>query len=69
MPKKTFNKTSINFWVDVFLLVVFLLLCWASMVTRFVFPVATKSEGWTLWGLDYLAWIFNLGLFVSCWRR
>ncbi len=56
MAKKAFNKTNINFWVDVFLLVVFLLLCWSSVVIRFVFPVATKSEGWTLWGLDYLAW-------------
>lgn len=56
MPKKTFNKTNINFWVDVFLLVVFLLLCWCSVVTRYVFPLPTKSEGWTLWGLDYLAW-------------
>ena len=56
MAKKAFNKTNINFWVDVFMLVVFLVLCWCSVVTRFVFPVATKSEGWTLWGLDYLAW-------------
>ncbi|NOZ41200.1 MAG: DUF4405 domain-containing protein [Planctomycetes bacterium] len=56
MSKKAFNKTKINFWVDVLLLVVFLLLCWASVVTRYVFPVATLSEGWTLWGLDYLAW-------------
>ena len=53
---KQFNKTHINFWVDVFLLVVFLLLCWSSVVVRYVFPVATKSAGWTLWGLDYLAW-------------
>ena len=56
MAKKTFNKTNINFWVDVFLLVVFLVLCWSSVVTRFVFPVATKTEGWTLWGFDYLGW-------------
>ena len=56
MAKTYFNKTNINFWVDVFLLFIFLLLCWASVVIRFVFPVATKSEGWTLWGLDYLAW-------------
>ncbi len=53
---KQFNKTHINFWVDVFLLVIFLLLCWSSVVVRYVFPVATKSGGWTLWGLDYLAW-------------
>ncbi len=56
MPKKAFNKTNINFWVDVFLLAVFLLLCWSSVVTRYVFPIPTKSEGWLLWGLDYLAW-------------
>ncbi len=53
---KKFNKTNINFWVDVFMLVVFLLLCWSAVVVRYVFPIATKSEGWALWGLDYLAW-------------
>ena len=26
-------------------------------MTRYVFPVATKTAGWTLWGLDYLVWI------------
>lgn len=51
-----FNKTTVNFWLDFFLLVVFMLLCWVSIVTHYVFPVATKSAGWTLWGLDYLVW-------------
>jgi hypothetical protein len=53
---KRFNKTHINFWLDSFLLLTFLLLCWSSVVIRYVFPTATRSEGWQLWGLDYLAW-------------
>jgi hypothetical protein len=50
------NRTIINFWLDVFLLVVFMLLCWSSVIVRYVFPVGPEAEGWTLWGLDYLAW-------------
>ena len=53
---KYFNKTVVNFWLDSLLLLIFLLLCWTSVVIRYVFPVATQTEGWQLWGLDYLAW-------------
>jgi len=53
---KYLNKTLINFWLDSLLLVVFLLLCWSSILIRYIFPTATDSEGWRLWGLDYLAW-------------
>ena len=53
---KRFNKTVINFFLDSFLLSVFLLLCWISVVIRYVFPAATGSEGWLLWGRDYLFW-------------
>jgi hypothetical protein len=50
------TKTGINFCLDAFLLTVFLTLCWSSVVVRYVFPPAMSAEGWTLWGLDYLAW-------------
>ena len=50
------TKTDINFWLDFCLLCVFMVLCWSSVIVRYVFPPATKSAGWTLWGLDYLAW-------------
>lgn len=53
---KRLSKTDVNFWLDVMLLCVFLLLCWCSVIVRYVFPVATKTEGWLLWGMDYLAW-------------
>lgn len=53
---KSISKTHINFWLDLFLLVVFLILCWSSVIVRYVFPPALKSEGWTLWSLDYLSW-------------
>ena len=51
-----FNKTTINFWLDTFLLVVFMLLCWISIVLRYAFPSPLASEGWTLWGGSYLDW-------------
>ena len=50
------SKTTTNFWLDVFLLLTFLALCWTSVVLRYVFPPGPKSDGWTLWGGDYLAW-------------
>lgn len=52
----SFNKTTINFWLDTFLLVIFLVLCWCTVVLRYVFPIAIQAEGWAIWGLDYLAW-------------
>ncbi|MEQ8838095.1 MAG: DUF4405 domain-containing protein, partial [Lacipirellulaceae bacterium] len=53
---KRINKTHINFWLDAFMLVNFLALCVVSVVVRYVFPSPSTTEGWTLWGLDYLAW-------------
>jgi hypothetical protein len=38
------------------LLVVFMALCFAAVVVRFVFPPGPAAKGWTLWGLDYDAW-------------
>ena len=55
MPKKI-TKTDVNFWLDTFLLCVFLILCWVSIILRYAFPAPGLTEGWTLWGLDYLAW-------------
>ncbi len=51
-----FTKTDINFWLDTVLLIMFVIFAWITIVLRYVFPPATKAEGWTLWGLDYLAW-------------
>lgn len=68
MPK--FSKTEINFWLDTFLLFLFIVYAWVTIILRFVFPPATKSEGWKLWGLDYLAWtdiqFAILALFSAC---
>jgi hypothetical protein len=50
------SKTTVNFWLDSFLLLNFLVLCWTTVIVRFVFPAPSKTDGWMLWGLDYLAW-------------
>lgn len=50
------SKTIFNFWLDVALLVLFLLLGWVSAVLQFVFPVGPKAFDSTLWGWDYMAW-------------
>lgn len=54
--KQHWSKTTINFWLDALLLILFLVLCWSAVIVRYVFPPALRSEGWTLWGYDYQTW-------------
>lgn len=53
---KKLTKTDVNFWLDFFLLIVFIVLCWSAVVVYYVFPPGPKAEGWTLWGGDYSTW-------------
>ena len=50
------SKTIFNFWLDVTLLVLFLILSWVSAVLQFVFPVGPRAYEHTLWGWDFTAW-------------
>ena len=47
---------DVNLVLDAVLLVVFMALCFAAVVVRFVFPPGPGAKGWTLWGFDYDAW-------------
>lgn len=50
------TRTVVNFWLDMLLLVVFLVLCWISAILRFVFPAGANATGWQLWGGSVVAW-------------
>lgn len=50
------QRTMINFWLDVTLLILFLTTLWTSFVVRFVFPPGTLAADWRLWGWTYDHW-------------
>ncbi len=60
------SKTSINFLLDCFLLLLFLVLIWVSVIVRFIFPPGVASTGYSLWGLEYADWIgWQFGLLAA----
>jgi len=50
------SRTLVNFCLDALLLVITVGVIWTSCLLKFVFPLATRAGGWTLWGMDYDAW-------------
>jgi hypothetical protein len=56
MPQKKLTRTDGNFWLDVFLLLLFIALCTCSVIVEFVFPPGTEADGWLLWGKSYSEW-------------
>ncbi|MFO0914315.1 MAG: hypothetical protein U0795_15250 [Pirellulales bacterium] len=59
------SRTTVNYWLDFALLVVFLLLWFSTLVLRFVFPPGAYASGCTLWGWDYGHWLsFQFGVLV-----
>jgi hypothetical protein len=63
----------INFWLDLTILIVMLLLGWVAATLKIVFPAPTMAAGWTLWGMTYDQWhdiqfgilcLFALGVMV-----
>lgn len=51
----TRHKTVINFWLDVTLLVLFLVMAWLLTVLAVVFPRGVT--GWTVWGHTFSDWL------------
>jgi len=67
------TRPAIHFTVDVVLFLTFLSVLWTSALLQFVFPPATRADGWQLWGWTYDQWhtasfvclaVFTLGTLV-----
>lgn len=54
--RRRVSMSVINFWIDLSLLVLLLVLGWVSAVLQFLFPAPTAAAGWSLWGLGYDRW-------------
>lgn len=54
--KRTWTKTDVNFWLDVGLAALFIMLGWVSTVVYYAFPPGPQADGWTLWGWTYQQW-------------
>ena len=50
------QRTILNFWLDLFMLVVFIGLIGVSSILRFVFPPGVDAAGWRLWGAGHQVW-------------
>ena len=50
------QRTLVNFWLDVLLLLLFLASLWTTFVLRFLFPPGTLATGWRLWGWGFDQW-------------
>jgi hypothetical protein len=50
------SRTTFNFLLDTLLLILFVALLTSTVIVEHVFPPGPVSEGWILWGGDYLAW-------------
>jgi hypothetical protein len=55
-PAAAWSKTTLNFWLDCFLLVAFLSLVWVTAVLRFLFPAGAAADEWSLWGWKVEQW-------------
>lgn len=51
------TRAGANFLLDALLLLAFVVLLAATGVIQFVFPPATQSNGWLLWGMGVDRWI------------
>lgn len=59
------SRSILNFWLDVFLLISFLVGLWTAAVIRVVFPPGTTATGWRLWGFSFDEW-WDFQFAVQC---
>ncbi|MCG3126612.1 MAG: hypothetical protein CHACPFDD_01463 [Phycisphaerae bacterium] len=62
------SRSAFNFLVDLVLLLSFVALLLSAGIIAFVFPPATRADGWSLWRLGFDHWMLvhlvSLGVFA-----
>lgn len=58
------SKTIVNFILDSLLAATLLGILWTNAALQFIFPVPSRSTGWTLWGFNYDQWSWFSFLFL-----
>jgi hypothetical protein len=59
------SPTLVNFWLDIFLLLVFFLHSISALIVQFVFPPGVAAKGWTLWSMNFGQWCSVQFFFLS----
>lgn len=59
------SMSVINFALDAMLLLIFEAIGVVAVTLRFIFPVPTDADGWTLWGLTFNQW-FDVQFALLC---
>jgi len=55
-PARRLSNNAINFIVDLFLLIAFMIVLTVTAIVQFILPDSSRATGWTLWSFNRTIW-------------